>query len=173
MLWGLVRKCWYSLLGMKIGHGTTLSSLYITWPHQVALGQDCLLEHDTYFKFDGVWQAGPAISIGDRVFIGAHCEFNVSCGITIGNDVLIASGCKFIDHNHGLALGIPMRMQSAPAAAIQLGADVWLGCNVIVLKGVVIGKGAVIAAGAVVTTSIPSQEIWGGVPARKIGQRSI
>lgn len=35
---------------------------------------------------------------------------------------------------------------------------------------VVIGKGAVVAANAVVVSSIPSMEIWGGIPAKKIGQ---
>ena len=40
-----------------------------------------------------------------------------------------------------------------------------------ILKGCIISDYAVIAAGAVVTKSIAKGEIWGGVPARKIGQR--
>ena len=40
-----------------------------------------------------------------------------------------------------------------------------------ILKGCTISDYAVIAAGAVVTKSIAKGEIWGGVPARKIGQR--
>jgi acetyltransferase-like isoleucine patch superfamily enzyme len=64
-----------------------------------------------------------------------------------------------------------MRKQSASMRRIKIGCDVWLGCNVTVLKGVNIGGGAVIAAGAVVTKSIPPYEIWGGVPAKKIGER--
>jgi len=35
-----------------------------------------------------------------------------------------------------------------------------------------IGDGAVIGAGSVVTKSIPTMEIWAGVPARKIGSRN-
>jgi acetyltransferase-like isoleucine patch superfamily enzyme len=54
---------------------------------------------------------------------------------------------------------------------IIIGENVWLGCNVAVLKGANIGDGAVVAAGAVVTKSIPPYEIWGGVPAKKIGER--
>jgi acetyltransferase-like isoleucine patch superfamily enzyme len=49
--------------------------------------------------------------------------------------------------------------------------DVWLGCHVVVLMGVKIGRGAVVAAGAIVNKNIPSYEIWGGVPAKKIGER--
>jgi acetyltransferase-like isoleucine patch superfamily enzyme len=43
---------------------------------------------------------------------------------------------------------------------------------VTVLKGVIIGDGAVIAAGAVVNKPIYPFEIWAGIPAKKIGQRT-
>ena len=41
----------------------------------------------------------------------------------------------------------------------------------IILSGVTIGTGAIIAAGSVVTKDVPSCEIWGGNPARKIRDR--
>ncbi|MGZ5020707.1 MAG: acyltransferase, partial [Chthoniobacterales bacterium] len=67
---------------------------------------------------------------------------------------------------------VPMSQQTGGAEAdIVVESDVWLGTNVIVLKGVRIDRGAIIAAGAVVTKSIPEYEIWGGVPAQKIGER--
>lgn len=52
-----------------------------------------------------------------------------------------------------------------------IGNDVWVASNACILRGVRIGDGAVIAAGAVVTHDVPPYEIWGGIPARKIGQR--
>ena len=65
-----------------------------------------------------------------------------------------------------------MSMQPHAAdAPIVLEEDVWLGTNVIVLKGARIARGAIIAAGAVVTSDVATFEIWGGVPARKIGER--
>jgi acetyltransferase-like isoleucine patch superfamily enzyme len=172
LLQGAVRKFWYARLGMQIGHKTTLPKIYITWPHQVAIGADCLLEQNIYFKFDGLWQGGPSIRIANRVFIGSGCEFNITKALTIGNDALIASGCRFIDHDHGTQLGTRMASQVGAEQAITIGSDVWLGCNVLVLKGVTIGDGAVVAAGAVVTKSILPHEIWAGVPARKIGHRT-
>lgn len=170
-LTGTLRGYWYWLLGMKVGSGTVLPPLHITWPNQVAIGKYCTLEHSIYFKFDGIWQSGTAIRIGNQVFIGSGCEFNITQGIDIGDNTLIASGCRFIDHDHGTQAGLLMRTQEGSKEPIQLGNDVWLGCNVVVLKGVVIGDGAVVAAGAIVTKSILPNEIWAGVPARKIGQR--
>jgi len=166
------RNTWFSALGMKIGEGTFLPRLYVTWPHQVIIGKNCNIEHNVYFHFDGIWQKGGSINIGNNVFIGANCEFNIREGIDIGNDTLIASGCRFVDHDHGLNANNLIRKQEGVDKAIRVGADVWFGCNVVVLKGVEIGNGAVIAAGAVVTKSIPQFEIWGGVPAKKIGNRN-
>jgi len=168
---GWLRGLGYTLLGMKLGQGTVLPRLHVTWPHQVAIGTNCSLEHDIYFKFDGIWQPGPTIAIGNDVFIGSGCEFNARCGVSIGDNSLVASGCRFIDHDHGTALHELMRNQPGPEQPIRLGSDVWLGCNVVVLKGITIGDGAIVAAGAVVTKSILPREIWAGIPARKIGQR--
>ncbi len=167
-----IRSWWYTFLGMKIGKNTYLPRISLSWPHQVSIGTNTILEENINFKYDGPWLPGPRIIIGDTVFIGTNCEFNINEGINIGNDCLIASGCKFIDHDHGIQLEQLMHSQYGARIKINIGQDVWLGCNVIVLKGVNIGDGAIIAAGAVVTKSIPAYEIWGGVPAKKIGQRN-
>lgn len=170
-----VRTAWWRMLGMQIGAGTLLPRVHVTWPHQVSLGAQCHLEHDIYFKYDGIYAPGPSIFIGDRVFIGFGCEFNARKRIELGADCLIASGCKFIDHDHGVARrDIPMNQQSAGAEGeIIIEPDVWIGANAVVLKGVRIGRGAIIAAGAVVTKSVPAFEIWGGVPAHKLAQRPL
>jgi acetyltransferase-like isoleucine patch superfamily enzyme len=156
---------------MEIGKGTLLSRLFITWPNQVKLGKNCVLEHNVYFKYDGIWQPGKSIMVGDDVFIGNGCEFNIKKSISIGDNSLIAAGCRFVDHDHGIGLEDLMRLQKGPDKPIVIGKDVWLGCNVIVLKGVEIADGAIVGAGAVVTKCILQNEIWGGVPARKIGER--
>lgn len=168
---GYFRKIWYRIQGMQVGGKTVLPSIRVSWPHQITIGNNCLLENNIQFKFDGIWKPGPSIIIKNNVFVGAGCEFNIRKRIEIGNDALIASGCKFIDHDHGLAIHELMRKQHGPEKEIFIGDNVWLGCNVVILKGVLISDGAVVAAGAVVTKSIPSNEIWGGVPARKIGSR--
>ena len=156
---------------MQIGR-TRLPRCFTTWPHRVRIGDDCTLESDISFKFDGIYGDGLSIEIGNNIFLGRGCEFNIRDRIVIGDHSLIASGCRFVDHDHGLDIGSLMRDQEGQEAGIIIERDVWLGCNVIVLKGVHIGEGAVIAAGAVVTKSVPPYEIWGGVPARKISRRT-
>lgn len=136
------------------------------------IGANCVIEHHVYFKHDGPFSEGYSIIIGDNCFIGSGSEFNIKEKIQIGQYCLIASGVRFIDHDHDMQLGMPMKQQECITAAIFIGDDVWIGANAVILKGVTIGNGAVIAAGAVVNKSIPAYEIWGGVPAKKIGERS-
>lgn len=169
------RTLYWRLLGMKIGPGTLLPRILVTWSHQVSIGARCLLEDGVFFRFDGPWSAGPKIIVGDRVFIGTGCEFNIQRGIVIGNHCQIASGCRFIDHDHELIRPDP----SAPPVpeqtrhgAITLGESSWIGVECVILRGVTIGRGAIIGAGAVVTKSVGDYEIWAGVPARKIGMRT-
>lgn len=169
---GVVRNLKWRLMGMKLGKNTFLPNVYVTWPHQIQIGSNSLIERGVYFKYVGIWSLGPSISISDNVFIGKDVEFNIKGKITIGSESLIASGAKFIDHDHGISLECDMRIQIGPTKPIEIGRNVWIGANVIVLKGVKISDGAVVAAGAVVLSSIPENEIWGGIPARKIGERS-
>ena len=111
--------------------------------------------------------------IGDNVFIGNGCEFNITKSITIENNVLISSGCKFIDHDHGFQ-HIDQNIATQPQVEkpIKVCEGAWLGVNCVLLKGVVVGRGAIVGAGGIVTKNIPKNEIWAGVPATKIGTRS-
>ena len=168
----ILRQLVLRIGGMRIGHGTRLSRVHVNWLHQVAIGRECTLEPDVVFKFDGPWKLGPRIRLGDRCFLGRACEFNISFGIEIGSDTLIASGCRFIDHNHGFSnRGLTIGQQMPVIGMITIGPDVWLGVNVVVLCGVRIGRGAVVAAGSVVRCNIPEYEVWGGVPARRLKAR--
>lgn len=165
------RKLWLTIQGMKVGKKTDLPKIHYTWPHQVSIGNSCRVEHGVYFHYDGIYKPGPSIIIGNNTFIGAGVEFNITKNITVGNDCLIAAGCKFVDHNHGTDLASLMRTQKCSEDPITIGNNVWIGANAVILMGVSIGSGAIIAAGAVVTKSIPDNEIWGGIPAKKIKSR--
>ena len=82
------------------------------------------------------------------------------------NNCNIANNVVIVDHNH--KIGNNGVIDGLDCSPIKIGDNVWIGANVTILKGISIGNGSIIAAGAVVNTNIPSCEIWGGVPARKI-----
>ncbi|MBY0425345.1 MAG: acyltransferase [Cytophagales bacterium] len=166
-----LRRIKWIMFGAKIESGVSIGKLIIPWPHQLSIGKNVILEDGIYFKFDGIWSPGPSIIISEGCFIGKDCEFNIKSKIFIGENTLIGSGSRFIDHDHGLSKIQPMKFQKCPTSEIVVEEDVWIGANVVVLKGVSIGKGAVIAAGAIVNKSVPQYEIWGGIPAKKIGIR--
>ncbi|MBE9547260.1 MAG: hypothetical protein IMF10_07185 [Proteobacteria bacterium] len=54
---------------------------------------------------------------------------------------------------------------------IVIGNYVSVGAHAVIMPGVRIGDESIVATGALVSmgTVIPSGEVWGGIPARKIG----
>ena len=116
---------------------------------------------------------GATINIGKRTTIGYHTFIFSSQKIEIGDDCLIAPFVYVVDSNHQIEKGIKINLQPNVTDPIKIGNDVWIASNVTILKGVVIGDGAIIASNSVVNKSIPENEIWGGSPAKKIGERGL
>lgn len=98
---------------------------------------------------------------------------NISWGsepwlITLGSNVHITDGVKFINHDGGTLLfrkSIPDLEITKP---ILIGNNVYIGNNVIILPGVTVGNNVVIGAGSIVTKNIPDNSVVAGVPAKKI-----
>lgn len=88
--------------------------------------------------------------------------------ITLGENVHITDGVKFITHDGGTLLYRNQVPDLEITKPIVIGNDVYIGNNVIILPGVCIGNNVVIGAGAVVTKSIPDNSVAVGVPAKVI-----
>ncbi len=111
------------------------------------------------------------IAIGNNTTVGYHTFIFSSEKITIGNDCLIAPFVYLVDSDHQIERDQLINEQANQTSPINIGNDVWIGTGAKILKGVTIGDGAVVAAGAVVSQNIGPYEIFGGVPAKKIGKR--
>ena len=120
------------------------------------------------------------ISIGNEVSIGPDVRiWTTGAQVIIGNDVMFGPSVTIISGDHRIDIqDKPMRLVGVAEKLpendqdVIIEDDVWIGANVTILKGVCIPSGSVIAAGSVVTKSPDRTNcIWGGVPARLIGQR--
>lgn len=92
--------------------------------------------------------------------------------ISIGNNVVIASNVSFITHDGFYAVcnrAYPDSPVNEKVGCIKIGNNCFIGANAILMYDTNIGDDVVVAAGAVVTKDIPSGEVWGGVPAKRIG----
>lgn len=111
----------------------------------------------------------PGISIGKGTIVGERVVLDGRSTLRIGNHVDIASDVMIYNAEHN----IHDPYFVGEHKPVHIGDYVFIGPRTIILPGVSIGTGAVIAAGAVVTKDVPAGAIFGGVPAKKIGERGV
>ena len=93
--------------------------------------------------------------------------------ISLGNNVHVASGVTFI--NHDITALMFRYMDNDPLiqerkGKIVIGDNVFIGSNSIVLYDVTIGNNVIIGAGSIVTKDIPDGCVAAGIPCRIIGK---
>ncbi|EGQ9138351.1 hypothetical protein GHY86_25020 [Vibrio alginolyticus] len=98
---------------------------------------------------------------------------NVSFGsephlIEIRDEVTISFNVSFITHDGATWVFRDLYPNVTKFSPILVKKRAFIGANSTILPGVSIGERSIVAAGSVVTRDIPDQEVWGGVPARKI-----
>ncbi|MFT6128006.1 acyltransferase [Patiriisocius sp. Uisw_017] len=88
--------------------------------------------------------------------------------ITMGNNVHITREVLFVTHDGGTLLYRNEYPDLEITAPITIGNDVYIGVRAIILPGVNIGDNVVVAAGSIVTKDLPSNGVYGGIPAKFI-----
>ena len=156
------------------------------------------LEGRTYFKTGNDCMIGAQLQIvspegqiivGDRVYISTGTRLICEDKIEFGNDILVAWGCTFIDHDSypadaearkEIVCGKIERLRRGDQdwdkpelnrvakGKITIGDNAWIGMNCVILKGVTIGEGAVVSACSVVTEDVEPWTVVIGNPARRI-----
>ena len=118
---------------------------------------------------------GFARSLGVRVGDGAWLV-NTSAAtwgsepflITLGDDVTVASGVHFLNHDGTVLVFRREHPDMDLVEPITVGDNVFIGLGVTIMPGVTIGSDCVIGAGAIVTRDLPAGSIAVGQPARAV-----
>ena len=145
-----------------------------------------------YFAFKKVVFLSKNLKLGYRVNIGRKCKFigNVKIGdnstiishalfhggdITIGSNVIIATGCTILTRNHDIS----SRSDALPYGtsyndkSVLIENNVWIGSNVSLAPGAYIGEGSIIGMNSVVFGEIPKNSIALGNPAQVVKKRDL
>jgi len=116
------------------------------------------------------------LKFGKNVQLNDYVHITAMSGVTIGDNVLMASKIFISDCTHGSYSGdindshpdnvpIDRPLSTRP---ILIEDNVWLGEFVSVLPGVTIGKGTIVGANSVVSKDLPKYVIAVGSPAKPI-----
>ena len=107
---------------------------------------------------NSIWRDRLVPLYAEKIFLGD----NVRCGskvFFITHDVIH----DMLNHREGNDFEFKEKI-----GEIHIGDNVFIGSNTTILYDVNIGSNVVVAAGSVVNKSIPSNSVFGGVPARFI-----
>lgn len=113
-------------------------------------------------KWNWLVQHKENLKLGKKTDIGAFTYINAKEGVVIEDNVQIGSHCSIysvstIDNKKGKVI---------------LKKNCKIGANVVVLPKVIVGENSIIGACSLLGygMNIPSNEIWAGIPAKKIGE---
>jgi len=103
------------------------------------------------------------LKLGENTDIGEFCILIAKHGINIGENTQIGGSCRLYSWNS----------INDQKGAIHIGRDVLIGCNTTIMPNVGIRDGAEVYAHSFVryNTTIEKDEIWAGIPAKRIGIR--
>jgi len=120
------------------------------------------IEENKLTKYNWLVQNKDGLKLGYKTDIGAFTYINAKSGVIIEDYVQIGGGVKIysvdtIGNTHG---------------EIVLRKNCKIGANSVILPNVVVGKNSIIGACSLLKggANIPSNEIWVGAPAKKIGE---
>ncbi len=193
----LLRQKLYPKLLRACGRNTLIGRFVdLRNPQAIILGNSVILNDYAVLDASRYNGEGIAISIGDKVFIGAStrlsagpgtvhieeksnigsgCSLNAgSTTLHLGHHVLLAGFCT-VGEASGERNPVPGDISAATGSGIdnrtRLGSGCWLGLRSQVGSGVAIGEGTIVGAHSLVAETLPAYVIAYGQPARVIRDR--
>lgn len=135
---------------------------------KIVFRDNVTIEHDCRF----VSARDGTIEIGEDSIVTAFAIINGGADVIIGKKCIIGPRASINANEHQFIKDKPIRDQGFIHAPVYIEDDCWLATNVVINKGVRLRKGSIIGSNAVVANDTEPYSINGGVPARKIGERT-
>lgn len=147
----------------------------------IKIGDDSMVGCSFVFETDQ-----GTVSIGNGCYVAAATTFISRSSISVGDNVTIAWGCTFYDHNsHSLSYQERIKdikrqnndfregrdfifskdWSVVKTRPITVSNNVWIGFDSVILAGVTIGEGAIIGARSVVRDDVEPWTVVAGNPA--------
>lgn len=96
--------------------------------------------------------------LGKNTEIGTGTVLDARYGLEIEDSVLIGWNCSIFSDS----------TIDGKKGKVILRENCKIGANSVILPNVIIGKNAIIGASSLVKNNVPKNEVWAGIPAKKI-----
>jgi sugar O-acyltransferase (sialic acid O-acetyltransferase NeuD family) len=140
----------------SIGANTIREKLVALFQSE-GLEQVILIHNSAYVANNAT--LGKSTMVGPKAVVNPFVK--IGKGVIINTSVLIEHECRIDDFTH-IAPGTVL------AGNVSVGKNVFIGANSTIKEGIKIGDNVIIGAGSVVLNDIEANEMWAGVPAKKI-----
>ena len=117
-----------------------------------------IIKHGKMTKFNYIVQYPENLKLGKNFDIGEFVYVNARYSIVIKDYVQIGSHCSVYSHS-------TIDNKQGP---VILEKNCKIGTHSTIMPNVTIGENSVIAAYSFVTKNVPKNQIWGGIPAKKL-----
>ena len=117
-----------------------------------------IIKHGKFTKYNYIVQYPKGLKLGRNFDIGAFTYINARYNITIGDLVQLGSHCSIYSHS----------TIDSKKGSIVLEKNCRIGTHSTVMPNVTVGENSIVAAYSFVNRDIPKNEVWGGVPIKRI-----
>ena len=117
-----------------------------------------IIKHGKFTKYNYIVQYPKGLKLGRNFDIGTFTYINARYNITIGDLVQIGSHCSIYSHS----------TIDSKKGSIVLEKNCRIGTHSTVMPNVTVGENSIVAAYSFVNRDIPKNEVWGGVPIKRI-----
>ena len=117
-----------------------------------------IIKHGKFTKYNYIVQYPEGLKLGKNFDIGTFTYINARYNITIGDLVQIGSHCSIYSHS----------TIDSKKGSIVLEKNCRIGTHSTVMPNVTVGENSIVAAYSFVNRDIPKNEVWGGVPIKRI-----